>query len=67
MRSISLEEVSKHNTDKDAWIILGDKVYDITKFAPVHPGGKKVLLNYAGKDGSDIFNYFHHKDLLLKY
>lgn len=25
-------------------------VYDVTKFAGVHPGGTQILLEYAGKD-----------------
>lgn len=41
-------EVSKHNTAEDAWIIVDDKVYDITDFVPVHPGGDSILNNVGG-------------------
>jgi len=38
-RIISAEEVRKHNKSKDLWIVVGDVVWDITEFAPNHPGG----------------------------
>lgn len=39
-------------------IALHGQVYDITKFAAHHPGGK-IILAYAGKDASDVFELFH--------
>jgi len=35
---LSVEEISKHNTPEDCWIVVEDKVWDITEFAPQHPG-----------------------------
>lgn len=46
------EEVAKHNSSESLWIILSDSVYDVTKFLKSHPGGKKPLLDFAGKDAS---------------
>lgn len=39
-KTYTLDEVSKHNTPEDCWIIVKGKVYDVTKFAPLHPGKK---------------------------
>ena len=46
----SAEEVQQHNTEKDAWVIHRGKVYDVSEFLERHPGGKDILLAYAGQD-----------------
>ena len=57
---LSVEEVAKHNTAEDCWIILhGGQVFDVTEFLDVHPGGKRMLLTYAGKDATAVFEKLH--------
>jgi cytochrome b involved in lipid metabolism len=53
------EEVSKHNTPEDAWIVIDNNVYDISKFAKIHPGGTQILLDYAGRRSLSELNGFH--------
>ena len=36
----SREEIRKHRTATDCWIIVGDLVYDITNFVRLHQGGE---------------------------
>jgi hypothetical protein len=48
-RSITPDELAKHNSAENNWIVVHGKVFDVTKFAAEHPGGKKVLTNAAGK------------------
>lgn len=31
-RIITLEEVSSHDTNKDCWVVIYDRVYDVTDF-----------------------------------
>jgi hypothetical protein len=38
-KMIPVEEISKHNTPEDCWIVVEGKIWDITEFAPEHPGG----------------------------
>jgi len=52
------EEVAQHNTREDCWIILGDKVYDITMYIDYHPGGD-IILEAAGSDANALFNRYH--------
>jgi cytochrome b involved in lipid metabolism len=60
-------EVAQHNKPDDCWIIINNKIYDVTKFLAEHPGGKKVLLNVAGKDASSQFAGLHKPEVLTKY
>ena len=43
-------EIRKHNTETDSWLVLEDKVYDVTRFKEKHPGGWKVLEDHSGQD-----------------
>lgn len=44
---------------KDAWTVLGGKVYNITPYLPYHPGGEPELMKCAGRDGSKLFGEVH--------
>lgn len=50
---ISAEMVASHNTSSDCWAIIDGKVYDLTKWIAVHPGGKGPILRSCGKDVSN--------------
>jgi len=54
----SVKEISQHNKREDCWLIIEDKVYDVTSFVDKHPGGD-ILLSYAGMEATDIFDAFH--------
>jgi cytochrome b involved in lipid metabolism len=58
-KCVSRDEVSKHNTEDDCWVIIDNKVYDVTKWLPHHPGGKNLILNLAGTDVTEEFKVFH--------
>jgi len=51
------EEIAKHNTKTDCWIIVANRVYDVTSFLKSHPGGVDAILKYAGgvKDATKAF------------
>lgn len=44
---------------KDAWTVLGGRVYNITPYLPFHPGGEPELLRGAGRDGTRLFGEIH--------
>ncbi|KAL1557469.1 cytochrome b5-like [Salvia divinorum] len=55
MRGFTLAEVSEHNNSKDCWLVVGGKVYDVTKFLDDHPGGDDILISATGKDATEDF------------
>jgi len=63
----TMQEVKKHDKETDCWIVVNGEVIDVTSFLNKHPGGKQVLLLWAGKDASTEFNMFHKKDAIMKY
>nr|XP_019012460.1 L-lactate dehydrogenase (cytochrome) [Kwoniella pini CBS 10737]OCF51241.1 L-lactate dehydrogenase (cytochrome) [Kwoniella pini CBS 10737] len=56
---IPFTEVNKHNTPEDCWVIIDGRVYDLTAFAEIHPGGAGHIHRVAGRDASGIFNPIH--------
>ncbi|KKY24908.1 putative mitochondrial cytochrome b2 [Phaeomoniella chlamydospora] len=52
-------EVAQHNTPESCWVILYGKVYNVTSFLPNHPGGSKIILSLAGKDGTEDYDPVH--------
>lgn len=55
-----MQEVEKHNTEGDLWVVINDQVWDLTEFAAEgHPGGNLPLKKAAGKDASNVFNPLH--------
>ncbi|KAK5582923.1 hypothetical protein RB653_004512 [Dictyostelium firmibasis] len=59
-KTYSIEEVSKHNKKDDCWIIVNNKVYDMTEYLLYHPGGPNLLFKCAGKDATDDFEGMFH-------
>ncbi len=51
---ISLSEVAEHNLRDDCWLVIHGKVYDVTDWIPIHPGGDAILEG-CGKDASTLY------------
>lgn len=62
--SVSVSEIIKHNTDTDCWICVDGIVYDITEFAPNHPGGPHIIYKYAGKDATRAYSEIHAPSII---
>ena len=53
------QEVSKHNAFSNCWVIVNNKVYDVTSYVSSHPGGVMAITNYCGTDMTSAFEMQH--------
>lgn len=60
LREFTLSEVSEHWSPNDCWVVVFDRVYDITTFIDSHPGGQYIMLEYAGRDATIAFRGSRH-------
>lgn len=61
-KQFTRQEIEKHCTEKDCWIVVDGRVYDATSVLSWHPGGKAAILGHAGKvhqETSDDFASVH--------
>ena len=63
MKRYSIEQVSKHNTINDCWIVIYDEIYDITDFMKKEHSGGFVPLSVAGRDATNIFIATHQSSV----
>jgi 4-hydroxysphinganine ceramide fatty acyl 2-hydroxylase len=47
-------EVKSHKNASSCYVTIGAKVFDVTEFVEDHPGGGQLILDYAGKDVTEI-------------
>ncbi|KZT19810.1 acyl-CoA dehydrogenase NM domain-like protein [Neolentinus lepideus HHB14362 ss-1] len=71
LKQFTREEVEKassqHNKQGDLWIIIDSKVYDITRFKDLHPGGASVFdEEVAGQDATEAFYGLHRHEVLTR-
>lgn len=59
LRPYTVEEVRRHNTPADCWVIIEEKVYNVTHWIPRHPAGEVIILSVAGMDITDAFLVNH--------
>ncbi|KPI89084.1 hypothetical protein ABL78_1820 [Leptomonas seymouri] len=54
------EEIARHNTADDLWMVIDDNVLDLSLFIDQHPGGHVLLDGAGGQDMATLFARFHH-------
>lgn len=61
-KQFTRQEIEKHHTEDDCWIVVNGNVYDATSVLSWHPGGKGPILSHAGAvhlDTTDEFDSIH--------
>ncbi|KAJ3498926.1 hypothetical protein NLG97_g737 [Lecanicillium saksenae] len=61
-KEYTFQDVAEHNTKKDCFLVVHDKIYDCSKFIDEHPGGEEVILDVAGQDATEAFEDVGHSD-----
>ncbi|XP_072242830.1 fatty acid 2-hydroxylase isoform X1 [Leuresthes tenuis] len=51
-RFFTEREVARHRTKDSCWVLLGTRVYDVTAFLRMHPGGEALIRSRSGRDVS---------------
>jgi len=49
------EEINQQIAQGKALVIIEDKVYDVTEFVDIHPGGRDALVKRLGEDVTSLF------------
>ena len=66
-RAYTRDEVARHATANDCWIIIGDRVYDVSTWLARHPGRPAPILELAGMDATTQFRHFHSREVFEQY
>eukprot|EP00438_Fugacium_kawagutii_P027200 Skav210174 [mRNA] locus=scaffold5148:21513:25455:+ [translate_table: standard] len=71
-KTFSRSEVAKHNSAESLWVVIDDRVHDVTAFQLMHPGGSELLLQLGGQDATEAAKSAHGnsrkaKSLMFKY
>ncbi|KEY66867.1 hypothetical protein S7711_05221 [Stachybotrys chartarum IBT 7711] len=60
--SLTYQDVAEHNTKKDLYMVIHNKVYNVSSFVDEHPGGEEVMLDVGGQDATEAFEDVGHSD-----
>ncbi len=56
----TLAQIAAHNNATSCYSSINGKVYDLTLWINMHPGGKAAILSLCGTDGTERFMAKHH-------
>ncbi len=55
-QSLDSATVARHNSQGDCWTIIDNKVYDLTSYIRLHPGGEQTIREACGIEATQLFN-----------
>ena len=50
VRKIDKNEFAKHSNKNDCWVSYDKKVYDVTLYLKIHPGGERSIAKYCSQE-----------------
>ncbi|MEI6288147.1 MAG: cytochrome b5 domain-containing protein [bacterium] len=54
--TLNSAEISKHNSRTDCWMIINNKVYNVTSYLSAHPGGADTMTPYCGQEATQAYD-----------
>ncbi len=66
----SMTEIRTHHTKNDCYLVINNKVYNVTSYLDKHPGGAQTIIDECGNEVTGVFAGIHSNnawDLLAKY
>ena len=63
VQNIWYSELAVHNAsadNNDQWFAVNGGVYDVSSFYETHPGGKRIVSDVTGLDGTHVFRLVSH-------
>jgi sulfite reductase alpha subunit-like flavoprotein len=56
----AISEIAQHNDPEHGfWVVIDNRVFDVTDFIHLHPGGLRVLAGYCGMDATQGYLRAH--------
>lgn len=55
-QTLTAEEVARHNSANDCWIVINNNVFNVTPFINSHPGGAARIAGQCGRDATTAFD-----------
>lgn len=52
---VTAEQLVEHDAENDCWVVVENKVYDVTSYLSNHPGGPQQIIPLCGKDATVAF------------
>ncbi|MFA6422029.1 MAG: cytochrome b5 domain-containing protein [Candidatus Buchananbacteria bacterium] len=68
--ALNATEISKHSSANDCYLIVKNKVYNVSSYIGSHPGGRNKITSNCGTEVTGIFAQIHSNfawNLLNKY
>jgi cytochrome b involved in lipid metabolism len=58
-KTFTMTDVAAHASAGSCWTVIDGKVYDVTKWEGLHPGGQARIVGLCGTDGGAAFHAQH--------
>jgi cytochrome b involved in lipid metabolism len=62
--TVSAASLAEHAVLADCWLLIHGNVYDLTEYAPKHPGGPEYVTDFCGMDATRDYAIEHPESLL---